>query len=523
MKYSQIESKTELRRDVTVWGSFMWGYADVGADVYVALGLVMAAAQGAANLAFALAGLVYIMIGLAYTELASAYPVAGGGQYFTLRGLGDFWGFVAGCALLLDYTIDVALFAYASTGYINFFFPSIAKLSISVGPFHGVNPVWALQTLGMIGFLIWLNIRGIRESSLLNEVLGIVDIVTESGIIVMGFLFAWKPELLVHQWTTQFPTLNNFLYGSSLAIISYVGLESISQAAQETKRPATIIPRTSLSLIFTVFIFATAFSTLSLGVLPWQVLAEAQANPVAKLASVIPYIGAFAGPFAAILGATILLISSNTGVMGASRVTFSMSQLKLISPWFNEVHAKFRTPVRTIIVFSGLGALQAALAALTPRVLDTLGNMYAFGASLGYTLVFIALIKLRFSDPYTPRPFTMPLNLTFSRKGQKIKFPLLGAFGLIGVSTILFAVILTHTIGRIAGPAWIIACLCYYAWYRRKNGMAVFRSIKRNWEHDQIETLTSAEEYELVEVYKQALKERDERAAKIAKHHGPAE
>src|SRR6266571_802416 len=95
-------SSSELRRDVSVWGSFMWGYADVGADIYTALGLVIAASQGAAPLAFCLAGLVYIMIGLGYTELASAYPVAGGGQYFALRGLGDFWGFVAGTALLLD-------------------------------------------------------------------------------------------------------------------------------------------------------------------------------------------------------------------------------------------------------------------------------------------------------------------------------------------------------------------------------------------------------------------------------------
>src|SRR5499427_6206870 len=117
------DGKPELRRDVTVWGSFMWGYADVGADIYTALGLVMAAAQGATSLAFGLAGLVYIMIGLGYTELASAYPVAGGGQYFALRGLGDFWGFVAGSALLLDYTIDIALFSVASAGYLNFFWP----------------------------------------------------------------------------------------------------------------------------------------------------------------------------------------------------------------------------------------------------------------------------------------------------------------------------------------------------------------------------------------------------------------
>ena len=119
---TNTEKNVELRRDVTVWGSFMWGFADVGANVCVALGLVIAATQGVAPLAFALAGIVYIMIGLAYTELASAYPVAGGGQYFALRGLGDFWGFVSGAALLLDYTIDIALFAVACAGYINFFF-----------------------------------------------------------------------------------------------------------------------------------------------------------------------------------------------------------------------------------------------------------------------------------------------------------------------------------------------------------------------------------------------------------------
>src|SRR5437899_11139430 len=116
---------SELRRDVSVWGSYMWGYADVGADIYVALGIVALAALGLTPLAFLAAGLVYAMVGLCYAELASAYPVAGGGQYFALRGLGDIWGFVAGSALLLDYTIDIALFSVASAGYLNFFWPYV--------------------------------------------------------------------------------------------------------------------------------------------------------------------------------------------------------------------------------------------------------------------------------------------------------------------------------------------------------------------------------------------------------------
>ncbi len=516
MEQVQTKEKIELRRDVSVWGSFTWGYADVGADIYVALGLVMAYAQGAASLVFALAGIVYIMIGLAYTELASAYPVAGGGPYFTLRGLGDFWGFVGGSALLLDYTIDIALFAVGSAGYINFFMPyllgrSIESFAITLGPLHNINPVWCLETLVLIGILILVNIRGIRESSLLNSIIGAVDLLAEGSIIIFGFLFAWKPELLAHQWHTQFPTLHNFMYGSSLAIISFVGLESISQAAQETKRPATIIPRTSLTLILTVFIFAVSFSTLGLGVLPWQVFADHIGDPVAKLASTIPYIGLIAGPFAAILGATILFISSNAGVMGASRLTYSLSQFGIISPWFYSVHPKFHTPVRTIVIFSMVAVLQTILSFLTPKAMDTLGNMYAFGATLGYTLVFIALIKLRFSDPYTPRPYKMPLNLKLNYKGRKVYFPILGVIGMLGVATILFEVILTHTIGRIAGPSWVLLCFIYYAWYRKKEGLPLFKSIKHNWEKEQIEVLTSAEEFDSLEQYKNALAERDKK------------
>jgi APA family basic amino acid/polyamine antiporter len=512
--------KIELRRDVSVWGSYMWGFADVGADTFVALGLVMAYAQGAASLVFALAGLVYIMIGLAYTELASAYPVAGGGPYFCLRGLGDFWGFVAGSALLLDYTIDIALFATASAGYLNFFMPfvigrGIETFATNIGPFHHVNPVWCVETLCLIGILIWLNVRGIKESSFLNEIIGILVILTESALVIIGFLFAWKPELLAMQWKTQFPSLNNLMYGSSLAIISFVGLESISQAAQETRRPATIIPRTSLTLIFTVFIFAVAFSTLGLGVLHWQDFAENMGNPVAVLAHALPFIGFVAGPFAAALGALILFISANTGVMGASRLTYSLSQFKIISPWFDKVHPQYRTPIRTILIFSMIGLIETLLSFLTPSAMDTLGNMYAFGATLGYTMVFIALIKLRFSDPYSPRSYKVPINLSLRCKGRKVSLPIIGIIGMLGVATILFEVVWTHSIGRIAGPAWIVLCFIYYAWYRRKEKLPLFRSAKHDWEKEQINVLTSAEEFDLLEQYKLALAERDRKRKEI--------
>jgi len=502
-----------LRRDVSVWGSYMWGFADVGADTFVALGLVFAITQGAAPLAFALAGLVYVLIGLAYTELASAYPVAGGGQYYALRGLGDFWGVISGSALLLDYTIDIALFSYFCSTYMNHFFPRITEWTVAIGPFAKVHLGLMIQTVVVIAVLVWLNIRGMRLASLLNEIVGVIIILTECSIIIMGFLFAWQPELVSTQWINAWRHFEarRFFYGASLAIISFVGLESISQAAQETRRPATIVPRTSLGLIFTVFFFAVFLSTLTLGVVRWEVFQDSQnvGKSVALIASHLPWIGKFAEGFTAALAALVLLISANSGIMSASRLTFSMSQFDFISRWFEKVHPVYHTPVRTVVIFSGIGALQVVLASLTENAIDTLANLYAFGATLGYTLVMISLVRLRLLDPYTPRPYKVPLNLTLHTHRGEVHFPVLGVVGLLAISSVLMAVLYTHSIARIAGPVWVLFCFGYYVWYRRRQKLPILHSVPRNWEKIQTEVLTSAEEYDLLEQYTTALMVRD--------------
>jgi basic amino acid/polyamine antiporter, APA family len=498
-----------LRRAVGVWGSYTWGYADVGADVYVALGIVMGAAQGATNVAFLFAGLVYIMVGLAYTELAAAYPMAGGGQFYVLRGLGDFWGFVAGWAVLLDFTIDISLFALASAGYFNFFFPALnmtVNLNILGFAFPGVQPLLILEGTFFVVMLTLLNMIGVRESSKFNEVLGALDVISESTILLFGFLFAFNPSLLIHQMTTAWPDPYHLAYGASLAIISFVGLESISQASQETIRPAKVVPRTSIALILTVLIYALAFSNLGLSMLPWQSFAAHNGDPVAWLASHIPILGLFVGPYVAALGATLVLISSNAGVFGASRITYSMARFNLLPRWFAHVHPKFRTPVRTLTVFSGIALLELWLAGLSPNAYDVLGNMYAFGAATAYMLVFVSLLVLRFIDPWTPRPFKVPLNIRFRGKdGETRLLPIVGILGFLGITSIFVMVVLTHAIGRIAGPAWIVLGLIIFIWHRKRNKLPVRQSLKHNWEKEQLMVYEDAGEHELAEEFRENL------------------
>lgn len=525
----------ELRRTVTPWGSFSWGYSDVGADIFVGLGLVLGAAAGASNVAFLFAGLVYICIGLAYTELAATYPVAGGGQYFVLRGLGDIFGFIAGWAVLLDFTIDIALFAWSCVDYLS---EPMQILSSTTHPWMHIT-----VTICLIAGLCLLNIVGVRESTAFNGFVSGLDVVSETAILTLGFLFAFDPSLLVHTMQVSWPTPFDFMKGISLAIVSFVGLESISQAAEETKRPASVIPRTSIALILTILIFALAYSNLALGMHTWHPLPTDHGHPqmlwqylgnnenngkaVALIAKEVPYWGALAAIYVPLLGAILLLISSNSGVFGSSRIAYAMANEQALPSVFQRVHKRFRTPTASLLVFTGIAILEvifAAIPSLNTNMakmyaahfngesgIDFLGDLYAFGAASSYSLVFIAMIALRIRDPYSPRKFKMPLNIPMTFRGERIEFPVIAVFGFLGILAILIFTMITHPIGRVAGPLWIVFGLVLYLFYRKRHRLPVFGSRERDWRHDQIGILKRAGELELMDEYLANLKARDER------------
>lgn len=533
-------AKPELRRSVTPWGSFSWGYSDVGADIFIGLGLVLAAAAGASNVAFLFAGVVYVCIGLAYTELAATYPVAGGGQYFVMRGLGDIFGFIAGWAVLLDFTIDVTLFAWTSVDYSSQLLPVLVN---SAHPW-----VHFAVTLGLIVALCGLNVIGVRESTGFNGVVSALDVISETCILCFGFLFAFKPELLIHVMKVSWPSPYDLMLGISLAIISFVGLESISQAAQETQRPASIIPRTSVALILTILIFALAYSNLALGMhgtllvhghpqtVPfWQIFQnnpDNQGKAVALLANEIPFYGLIAAFYVPVLGAILLLISSNSGVFGSSRIAYAMSRSNLLPSVFKRVHSTFRTPMISILAFCGLAVLElifAAIPSLFPELtglyarifhgesgLDFLADLYAFGAATSYTFVFLGLIALRLYDPLSPRKFKIPFNVPVTVRGERAEFPVIAVVGFLGIFSILLFTLFTHPLGRIFGPSWLILGLVVYFFYRRHRKLPFLRSQPREWRKEQVDILRNAGELELMDEYLANLKASDERRAKAS-------
>jgi amino acid transporter len=269
----------------------------------------------------------------------------------------------------------------------------------------------------------------------------------------------------------------------------------------------------------------------------WHFLGNEDNNgaAVAVLASYVPYFGALAALYVPVLGAILLLISSNSGVFGSSRIAYAMSGTQLLPSAFQRVHKKFRTPALSISVFCGVAIVElifAALPSLSPHFhavyarlfhgedgITFLGDLYAFGAAASYSFVFIALISLRFNDAQSPRRFKMPFNVPITFRGNRVEFPVVAVIGFIGISSILVFTMITHEIGRVAGPSWLILGTIGYLLYRRRKRLPVFHSQPHDWRKAQINILQSAGELEMMDEYLVNIRRMDERRA--TQHIGP--
>ncbi|MFN7991633.1 MAG: APC family permease [Candidatus Micrarchaeia archaeon] len=438
--------ETELKKDLGLLGSFSMGFADVGADIFLALGLIAAYAHGLMPLAILAASLVYVCSGLAYAELGAALPFSGGSSSFGKRAFGDLAGFVAGWGLMLDYTIDIALFAVASTGYLSFFLPQIRE-------------EFALVSAMMILILMLINLLGIKESSAVNSALTVVVIGIVIILIILGYTTVFSPARFSAGLTPieQDPGVNNFLYSITLAMVAFVGIESISQGAEETSNPGKVIPRaTFLSIIF-VLLFAISLSVMALGIVSPKVLSDNIDNPLVPVTRALPFSDILL-PVVAFAGFLICFVSANTGIIGVSRVVYSMSKSGLISSKLNWLHPSFRTPWISIVIFS---LIAMALAIVGDMVF--LGELYAFGALTAYTMTNLSLVKLRVEEPDLERPYKIPLNLRIG----SAEIPIISVIGIIGCLAVFVLVALLHTEGRNFALIWFGAGLLYFLAHRR--------------------------------------------------------
>jgi APA family basic amino acid/polyamine antiporter len=447
---------------------FATAYGNVGSSIYYALGLTAAYALGLTPVVFIIAGLIFACTAASYAEGTVRYPEAGGSSSFARHAFNETVSFGAGWAQMLVYVTTTATSAFFVPHYLSIFWEPLRT-----------NPWDIIGGIVVIVILVGVNIVGIREAARLNVLLAAVDFATQALLVILGFYLVFSPSTLtanVHFGVA--PSWGNFAIAIPVAMLAYTGIETISNLAEEARDPVRSIPASIRLVAIAVFAIyftlpAMALSAMPvklvhghyqtvLGVAPKPGVIGYQNDPVLGLVKNMDLHGLFlsgAQYYVGILAATILFIGTNAGVIGASRITYAMSSYRQLPEVFRKLHPRFRTPWLTLVVFAGI----APIVIILPGRTAFLGTLYAFGATLSFTVAHLSVIALRVRGKGADVVYKAKPNL---RLGG-IDWPLFALLGVLGTS-ISWAVIVVQNPGaRWVGLGWLVFGLCFYYVFRR--------------------------------------------------------
>jgi basic amino acid/polyamine antiporter, APA family len=452
-------TRYHLRRVLGVTGLFSAAYGDVGSSIYYALGVVAMSALGLTPLVLMISGVVFLFTAMTYAEGATALPEAGGSGAFAYRAFNPWVSFIAGWVLMLDYIVTMSISAFTAANYMGYFFPILKE--------------WPANSIGgivIVVILAYINIRGVQTSSRLNIILVLVDILTQVTIAVLGVVLIINLPTLIHnvQWGVA-PTMNQLIFGISISMVAYTGIETVSNLGSEARRPEKSIPRAVLLVFVAVIALYSLLSMTALSAYPvhqapdgtWVTNLTQQylQDPIMGIANAMPLaIRPVLSFWVAFLAVTILIIATNAGMLGASRLAYYMGQRQQLPSAVSSVSKRARVPLNAILIFSIIASVLIATGQITLLV-----DLYAFGAVLAYTTAHASIIALRIKEPNLPRPFKIPLNIRI--KGREI--PITAVIGGLATFATWFMVVYTHAIGRVVGFSWLGVGLIVYFLYRR--------------------------------------------------------
>jgi len=450
-----------LKRVLGVPALFSAGYGDVGSSIYYALGIVALVALGATPIALAAAGVIYIFNALTYAEGGAMIPEAGGSASFARHGFNNFVGFIAGWALMLSYIATMAISAYTIPPYLSYFWTALDNPAVNT-----------LVAMGIIGFLMTINVLGVRESTRINIFFIMVDIATQITIVVLGIvlILSVDPSILITNMfgAGNWPSTTNLIQGIAIAALCFTGVETVSQLAEETKKPAERIPQAYILMIIVVLLLFAGISIVALSAMTPQVLGDPingwARDPVAGIAANLPSetLQNIFKPLVAILAASILFTATNAGLLGISRLTYNLSSHKQIPEVFGKIHPRFRTPYIAITIFCGIAIFLLIPGFTNPDFFSDLGALYVFGSLLCFAFAHASILRLRATQPDLPRPFRLGWNIKVANR----QFPVTAILGVLTTFGVWMVIVIKQPFSRWAGTAWMFGGILVYMLFK---------------------------------------------------------
>jgi basic amino acid/polyamine antiporter, APA family len=438
--------------------------SSVVAAIFFSLGVVAGRALGLTPLVFLLAGIFFAVTLATYVEGSSLHIERGGASTFARYAFDEFWSFVAGWAILLDYLIVMAISAVVISEYLTVFWNELND---------GIVP--EVVAGGALLYVAMSNIRGLsanRIGSVLR--LSLLSIVVLVLVSLIGFEQYWDPGSIHGSIDLGVaPKWKDLIFALGIASVVAIGVEAASGLAGEIRvgrrglRRVVIAAVLASVCLFVLVSVAGLMATPVVGTrtalgdrfLEAPVLAIPSSYEPGVLRDVSRYaVGATA--------AALLLVAMNGQMLGLARLAYSLATNRQIPSAVGRLHRRRGTPYITI----SLAALIAFALAL-PHDLDFLAGVFAFGAMIAFSLAHLSVIALRFRESDRPSAFRVPFSIPV--RGARVPLP--AVFGAAFSIAVWLSVIVYHEGARYIGFGWMAAGITLYVIYRRAQGKSLTR------------------------------------------------
>jgi len=464
-----------LQRVLDAPALFSIAYGEIASSIYFALGIIAFHALGFTPAVLLLTGALFLVVSLSYAEGTAAIRETGGAATFVRIAFNDFWGFVTGWALFLDYLIVIALAAL--------YVPHYAAAAL----FTNINKPWdVVAGCGVIAAIAAVRLLRNRRLFRFAVVIALIDLATQLLLVILGLALLFSPHAL-SQGTSlgSNPTWHSIAFALPLAMLAYTGLETVANLSEEVRRPGRDLPRSLFGAIGLVVLLYAAIAVVGLSAFPaghGTPLGSTWAKAplmgiVARLRDHLPdVLGAPLQVFVGTTGALILVTAVATSIAGFGRLAYSLGEHGQLPRVFGRLSRRSVIAPQSIIAAALISiALLITTSAVLSHPVFFLAGLYSFGVLLAFTAAQLAVIKLRFSHPEKRRPYRVPLNV------GRVPVPsVVGAF----LTTVVWILALaTHAGARYGGPAWLAAGLLMYVVLRRSRGERLTQRVVSADEH----------------------------------------
>ena len=369
----------------------------VGTGIFVLTGVAAAKYAGPAlMLSFLLASIACGFVSMAYSELASMVPVAGSAYAYAYTSVGEFFAWLVGWNLVLEYSVGASAVAGGWSAYVVGLLKTAGielPAAWTTVPADGgiVNLPAVLITL----FLTCLLVRGVRESVTVNKVLVGVKLAA-----IFLFLFLAAPSVDPTNWEPFMPFgFSGVSAGAAVIVFAYLGVDSIATAAEETKNPAHDMPTGIIASLLICTVLYIAVTAVMTGNVPYTELDNAE--PVAFVLRELGYrFGSALVGTGAIAGLTTVLLVM---MYAQTRAFFAMSRDGMVPANVCKIHKRYHTPY--IVTVAG-AVFVSIIAGLAP--IGVIAEMANIGTLSAFTVASLGVLVLRVTKPDVHRTFRCP-------------------------------------------------------------------------------------------------------------------